>query len=103
MKDNITYNNILLNAYGNNVDISEAVIIDAHIFEEDKNDNVIDCNVLYDKRSNSVIVSITNKGSEDFPTDEYQAVIPTNSKEDVLEFANKLVELGKNIREVCER
>ena len=102
MKNNITYNNILLNSYGNSVDISEAVIVDAHIFE-DKNDNVIDCNVLYDKRSNSVIVSITDKGSEDFPTDEYQAVIPTNTKEDVLEFADKLIELGKNIREVCER
>lgn len=102
MKDNITYNNILLNAYGNSVDISEAVVIDAHIFENN-NDNVTDCNVLYDKRSNSVIVSITYKGSEVFPTDEYQAVSPTNTKEDVLEFADKLIELGKNIREVCER
>ena len=26
MKNNITYNNILLNSYGNSVDISEAVI-----------------------------------------------------------------------------
>ena len=100
--ENITYTKDLINEYGAKVtDPSEAVIVDSHILG--MMDNIkLDWNLMYDNRSNCVVLSIDEFGAK-FPTDRFRAITPVlgGTREDVLDFVDNLESLSKSIREVC--
>ena len=102
----ITYKCDFLNSYGKKVDISEAVIVDAHILKKDEKKNVLDYNIMYDKRYEIMLLSRTNiKPSfsvEEIVKNIEDTCVAYGDKDKVLEFADKLEELGKYIKEVCK-
>ena len=111
MRDNILLYTNFLNSKGEKVNVSEAVIVDAHLLEEDENKNIRDCSVIFDKRSNIIVVSFENCKPGDCSMDDrikhmldiFYITPSADSKEDVLEFADKLEFLAKSIREVCNK
>lgn len=100
--ENIIYTKDLINEYGAKVtDPSEAVIVDSHILGI--TDSIkLDWNIIYDNRSNCIVLSIDEYGAE-FPTDRCRAITPVldGTREDILDFVNNLESLSKSIREVC--